>query len=365
MRSPAPARVLILSDRQIVPTVSRTGTFEFEDLVASVDAVDIVPLGRPGGRIQRRLERIVPGAFRAPARLDRGEPYDLLFASFHALSELARLHPLGRVLALARRAFVNIDELWSTSMLRHRGDIELLRRFDRIYSPCAGALELLQNAAGRPCEHLRPSVDALRFAPGGASPARVIDLHLMGRRRPDLHQALREAAEKSQRFYYFDSLQSNPPMPNYVEHRLRLADLVRRTRYFVVDIANSDFPEKRGSQQEYGPRFVEGAAGGAILIGQAPRTACFDAQFWPGAVRPIEPDAASITQLLSELESEPERTERMRRTNAAQVLRRHDGVYRWEQILRAAGLEPMPALAARKAALEQRARAIASQDEDG
>ena len=38
-------------------------------------------------------------------------------------------------------------------------------------------------------------------------------------------------------------------MPNYIEHRLRLADLVRRTRYFVVDIANSDFPEKAAASR--------------------------------------------------------------------------------------------------------------------
>ncbi len=41
-----------------------------------------------------------------------------------------------------------------------------------------------------------------------------------------------------------------------------------------------------------------------------------------------------------------------------QVLRRHDSVYRWEQILRAAGLEPLPQLQERKRMLERRAAEI-------
>jgi hypothetical protein len=39
-------------------------------------------------------------------------------------------------------------------------------------------------------------------------------------------------------------------------------------------------------------------------------------------------------------------------------VRRHDGAYRWEQILRAVGLDPLPALAARKERLEARAKEV-------
>jgi hypothetical protein len=160
----------------------------------------------------------------------------------------------------------------------------------------------------------------------------------MGRRRPELHESLRETAAKTGRFYLFDTVHFNPRVSNYVDHRTRLADLVQRTRYFVVDVANSDRPETAGGQEEFGPRYVEGAAGGAILIGRAPRTATFEAQFWPGAVHPIESDGAAIARTLEGLEEHPEKLERERRANVAQVLRRHDGVYRWEQILRSVGL---------------------------
>jgi len=46
------------------------------------------------------------------------------------------------------------------------------------------------------------------------------------------------------------------------------------------------------------------------------------------------------------------------------VMRRHDGVYRWERILRAVGLEPLPALSARKQQLDRLASEIESEDMD-
>lgn len=364
MRSPASARALILSDREVAPTISRCGIYEFEDVASVVDAVDVLALGGHAGRLARRIERHLPAAFRAPARFARAEPYDLLFVSVHSLPELARLHPLGRILDLARHAVINVDEIWSDELHEHAGDLSLLRRFERVFTPCAGGIDALQNAIGRPCAYLAPSIDALRFAPHPPPPRRTIDIHLMGRRRHELHRALHETAEKTERFYLFDTVQLNPRVSSYVEHRQRLADLVQRTRYFVVDVANSDRPEKTSGQQEFGPRYMEGAAGGAILVGRAPSTATFAEQFWPDAVFPLEPDSAAIARVLADLEAQPEKVERMRRHNVAQVLRRHDGAYRWEQILRACGLEPLPALAARKQQLDRLAAGLEGEDED-
>lgn len=364
MRSPASARVLILSDREVAPTISRCGTYEFEDVAGAVDAVDLRPLGAPSGRLERRFEKLAPAAFGTPASLARREPYELLFISVHSLPELARVHPLGRILSLARHAVLNVDEVWSDELHEHAGDLALLRRFERVFTPCAGGVEALANAIGRPCEYLAPSVDALRFAPRSPAPQRTIDIHMMGRRRPSLHRALRETAEKTDRFYLFDTVQLNPRVSSYVEHRERLADLVQRTRYFVVDVANSDRPDKTGGQQEFGPRYMEGAAGGAILVGRAPGTPTFEAQFWKDAVHPLESDSAAIARVLDDLEAQPEELERMRRRNVARSLRQHDASYRWERILRASGLEPLPALAARKQQLDRLAATFEGEDED-
>ena len=48
----------------------------------------------------------------------------------------------------------------------------------------------------------------------------------------------------------------------------------------------------------------------------------------------------------------------MRSTNVIQSLLRHDWVYRWEAVLRMAGLEPMPQLLKRKETLRRLARMV-------
>jgi hypothetical protein len=80
-----------------------------------------------------------------------------LYVSLHSLPELARLHPLGRILRLARRG----DQ--------HRRDLERRLRitvatwgcfaFDRLH-PCAGGVGRCE-ATQRPCDYLAPSIDGL------------------------------------------------------------------------------------------------------------------------------------------------------------------------------------------------------------
>jgi hypothetical protein len=52
-------------------------------------------------------------------------------------------------------------------------------------------------------------------------------------------------------------------------------------------------------------------------------------------------DSNDIDLIIRDLDRDPERQDRMRRTGVAQALIRHDWVYRWEAILKAVGLEPM------------------------
>jgi hypothetical protein len=43
--------------------------------------------------------------------------------------------------------------------------------------------------------------------------------------------------------------------------------------------------------------------------------------------------------LIKDLDADPERQDRIRRTGVVQALTRHDWVYRWEAVLKAVGLE--------------------------
>ncbi len=355
------ARTLVATFRHALPVVSRCATYEFEDVIAEVDAVEAVDVNpRPWSRRMTRLETMAPPLF-APfsrSRLPNDRRYELLFVAVHSAADLRQMQPLGRFLASARMTACHIDEIWAHDILRRTGELALLRRFDLLFTACLGGVEALQEATGRPCQYLPPSVDALRFCPYPANDPRVVDVYLMGRRRRELHQALREATRSSGRIYLFDTALWTT-VYDATEHRLQLAEIAKRSKYFVVDIAKADRPGDTGQQQEIGTRYFEGAAAGSVLVGVVPRSAAFGKLFgWQDSVIPMEASSAGVAALLAELDGDPTRVERIRRENAAQSLRLHDGVYRWEQVLRAAGLEPLPALQARKQRLAGRAQSI-------
>jgi len=158
--------------------------------------------------------------------------------------------------------------------------------------------------------------------------------------------------------YLFDTGITNV-VYNHPEHRLHLAELVQRTKYFVVDVAKADRIEQSGAQPEIGTRYFEGAAGGAVLVGVAPPTEAFSRLFgWDNAVVPVPDTPAAVAALFDELDANTEAVQAIRRSNVLNSLRRHDSVYRWEQVLRTVGMEPQPALYERKRRLEERAKSI-------
>ena len=94
-------------------------------------------------------------------------------------------------------------------------------------------------------------------------------------------------------------------------------------------------------QMEVGYRFFEGAASGAVMIGDSPNNEAFRTYFnWEDSVVPIPFDAENIREILADLDAQPDRLERIRRTNVSNSLLRHDWGYRWQEIIAAAGLEP-------------------------
>jgi hypothetical protein len=84
---------------------------------------------------------------------------------------------------------------------------------------------------------------------------------------------------------------------------------------------------------------VEGAAAGAILIGEPPDTSIFREHFdWPDAVIPVPFDSPDIGAILKELDEDQERLDGIRKNGVINSLLRHDCVYRWAGILDAVGI---------------------------
>lgn len=354
------ARVLVVSQRLRAPHISRCTLLEFEDLIGEFDSMDLVcPEGTLPTRAQRRWVRNSYRFLgwhgqlrRAPAIVDR--LYDLVFFCCEDIADLIGIGPIAGWLASGRRRVCYIEELWAKDIPRRQHEIVLLRGFDHIFVSCAGAAGPLAEMTKVPVTYLAPSVDAVTFFPGVEPPSRSIDVYSMGRRSAVTHQAMLRIARDHGWFYVYDTHAGNRVIAPR-EHRLLLANLIKRSRYFVANRAKIDHAETRG-QEEIGSRHFEGAAGGAVMIGEPPQCETYRTHFdWPDAVVPMAWNTDDPMEVIARLESDPDRLARVRANNLRYSLLRHDWVYRWEQVLNAIDLPPMPSLLRRKEQLASHA----------
>jgi hypothetical protein len=363
-----PARILAVSPFADRAQVSRCLRVEFEDVGRSVDAVDVIglrawrgarsKLGRLAARIDITRARARSLLEAAPLGLSGPKAYELLVAFVPTLNELFALAPLSGLLARAETTACCIDELYARQIFEDRGALALLRRFDLVFVSCEGTCEELEKAVGRPCVFLPPSTDALAACPYPNPAERVVDFYAMGRRPPPTHAALLARAERLGWFYLYDTM-GDGRVADPRAHRRALMSTLRRSRYFLVNVAQFDRPDRTGAQQELGYRYFEGMAAGALLVGRMPESPSARVLLdWPDAVIELPSSAGGVDEVLDALEGDPERVERARRANVVNALRRHDHVYRWSAILSHAGMRPMPALEARRRALSSLADQI-------
>lgn len=363
------ARVLVFSLRNLIRHPSRCSNYELEDVIARLDRVDVVaPTARCGAAIP--LQRVLWGRFgrrlpllgelrRALGRAPIERDYDLMFVSCQNPWDLMHLGPLAPWRERCRKVVVYVDEIWAHTIPRRPGEMAMLSQFDHIFCGQELSTPPLAAATGQPVSYLPVGVDMLRFCPWPDPPARTIDVFNMGRRSPVTHAALKVLARERKLFYLYDTLDGRSGVYDPRDHRDQLANFIKRSRYFVTNVAKITAPEETGGQQEVGFRFYEGAAGGAVLLGEAPSCPSFEANFgWEDAVVPMSYGTADPAAVIDALDADPERVEAIRRRNVANSLRRHDLVYRWERILDAVGLQPTPRVAERRERLSQLAAEV-------
>ncbi len=252
-----------------------------------------------------------------------------------------------------------IQELWASDVPKLGGIVDILKRFDHIL------VGESRNGRAARCGHRPPlprstaiASDALKFCAYPKAPERVIDFYALGHIPQETHKALLRMAEAGDFYYMYDTV-FNTPVSSHVDHRMRLADMIKRSKYFLVNVASWHKGERIGSQEVLGLRFFEGAAGGAVLIGEAPRNDLMDEFFgWQDSVVPLPFDSGDVAAVIAELEADPGRLERISKTNMVNCLRRHDHVYRWEQILSLVGLAETEAMERRRHELAALAASI-------
>ncbi|MEP7308578.1 MAG: glycosyltransferase [Acidobacteriota bacterium] len=356
-------RILLFSMRNLTRHVSRCPGYEFEDVISGCESVDVIAPRRPedsASRIGRSLTTILRRqAPRVDGPIRIGREYDLFFAFCANPRDLRYLALVEGLHDRCRRTVCVIEELWPGQISAHRRDLEILRKFDCIFSTLESSVAAIQAATGRPCHYLPLGIDTVLFSPYPSNPVRHIDVYNIGRRHPTMHERLLSQGERGEMFYVYDTTTDFSVIDPH-EHRVLLANQIKRSRYFVAYPPKFESLAETGGQHEVGSRLFEGAAGGAVMLGLAPSCAAYDRSFdWPDAVVPTPTNGAKIAAVIAELESAPVRVAQIRRNNVVNSLRRHDWVYRWKQVAERVGLSPSAQVAARQQRLERMALSIA------
>lgn len=347
------------------------GFREAEDVLVATDDVDLIPLEPASGfefkerwqrrflyhDVSRQLAFLNPGL--RPVRLNKD--YDLLLLVCPLHWDARYINAVREWKKHCRTSVCWIDELWAYAVPSYKYWLPLLNEFDHVVLGLKGSVKAVSDALGRPCHHVRGGVDALRFSPYPHPPQRVIDVYSIGRRCDGIHQRLLNLAGDRKMFYVYDTFQvaGNLDTQDLRQHRDLYANVAKRSRFFMVAVAKVDLQAHTHGQIEVPLRYFEGAAAGGILLGQSPDCDSFREMFnWPDAVTEVQLDGSDVVEVLSKLAAQPETLDRISRRNASEVLRRHDWVYRWKQILAIAGLEPTPAMKAREARLQEQAAMV-------
>jgi len=360
-------RVLIFSLRNIFGrALFRCPHFEFEDLICEMDSAELLaPKLDPSSRRSRFATQL---AYHAPVTLNPGiqtiaatGQYDILFTICGYPQDLLMFNAVSNLRDICRTSVCLLDELWLNQIAKHRHFLQILAKFDVVMLYYSQTVKPLSEMIGRRCFYLPPGVDAVLFCPNPNPPKRVIDVYSIGRRSETTHHRLLDMVRESGLFYLHDSIGGSQAI-NSKEHRALFANVAKRSRYFIVNPGKIDEPDLTGRQIEIGNRYFEGAASGAIMVGERPNNDAFERLFdWPDAVTQLPYGSRDIDVIIKDLDRDPERQDRIRRTGVAQALKRHDWVYRWEAILNEVGLKPTQRMLERKDRLRKLAEVV-SQD---
>lgn len=357
--SPGP-RICVFSQRHLQRLVSRCAEYEFEDLICQVDDVELLvpePLRSfvIGQKIANQLARHICVASLNPSirKLRLNKKYDLFIAICQFPSDLLSINAIEGWRECCRTSFCWLAELWACNLHRWKGHLKILSKFDYVILPCSGSIQGVQDEIRGTCIYMPPGIDTIRFCPYPNSPHRCIDVYSMGRKSPVTHQALLKMAEQRKIFYIYDTserMKTHFPL----DHRILVANIAQRSRYFVANAPKIDQSFETHGQTGLSYRFLEGAASGTVMIGEARPNKDFTEHLnWPDAVIHVPFNEPNIAAVLADLDSQPDRLKKIRKNNVVQSLLRHDWVYRWRSILDMVGLEPRPALVEREKRLKE------------
>jgi hypothetical protein len=366
------SRVLVVSVRGFRFQAANCCIYEFEDLLCQLEGASIYAptsefdWARKVYRTAKYItncDRFASSIAPFPQEVSLNHEYDLLFAVLDNPWQMHLLEGIKDWRTKFRYKACFIAEMWEPDFANWRLVKEPFKNFDRVFLGVTHCVETLQKAIDVPCYYIPPAVDTLNFCPYPDAPKRTIDVCYVGRRSPEIHEALFRHARDTNFFYYYDTVKKQKlEIENSQEHRAKLISLFQRSRYNVTYYAKFNSTQETGGIQEIGYRFFEGAAAGTVMIGMPPGGEAFPRYFdWEDAVVKIDLREQDMVTAIAELDAQPEKLDRISRRNCANALLKHDWLYRWQEILATFDLEPTTAMLDRERHLRQLAESIYSE----
>lgn len=363
-------RICMPSGRTFKRKAFHCGHYEAQDVLCEVDDVDLICLEPERGyefkeSWQRRLlyrdvtRKLI---FQNPGlkKVRLKQEYDLFFAICQTHHDFLNINAIEGWKDHCKTSVVWFDEMWAALIPRYKYWLHALKKFDHIFVGARGTVGPLADAIGKPVHWLSGGVDTVRFSPRPNPPTRAVDVYSIGRRAEGIHQILLKEVDRKNLFYIYDTFEGSlTNVRDHKEHRNLFANVAKRSKYFMVAPGKIDSSSETKGQLEVGFRYYEGAAAGAILLGQAPDCDAFREMFpWRDAVIEVHPDGSNVLEVLSRLKSEPERAAAIGGQNAEGALLHHDWVYRFKEIFRVAGIEPSASMVARERRLKELAAQV-------
>lgn len=363
-------KVCIVSQRANRNKLSSCCGYEFEDVIQSLENSNLyAPKLKSFEHWQHRMRRFLcqrTGLFEMMPSGATSRPladhYDLFACVVQKPVDILSIDALGDWRKKSDMAVCILEEVWPRKIDQYKPLIKSLGRFDLIACSFADSCERLSELTGKPVIHLPYAVDALRFMPKKSDVDRPIDIYYLGRRRPELHEALMEYTRRNELFYNYDTFTSLPIATDHQAHRDHLAYMIRHSKLFLVDYAKKGHSDETDAQVGWGPRHIEGMAAGAVQVGYAPPSADYLENFdWPTAITRLPEDADAAVDKMSSMLSDPAALDEMRAQTFAHVGRRHDWLQRWRTITNFFGLPDTPAMLERQSAIEALTARLAHQ----
>lgn len=363
-------RILVVSVRGFRFQAANCCIYELEDLLTDLESAQLyTPIPDRAFDKARKMYRgakyigvsdnfawkIAP----FPEELVLSQEYDLLFAVLDNPWQFHLLESIKGWRDKCRHTACFITEMWQPDLKIKRLFKEPWSNFDRVFLGVTQCVAGLNELIEPPVTYVPPAVDTLRFSPYPDPPQRLIDVSYVGRRSPNIHDALIKRAAQDNFFYYHDTLRGKLEIGNPKEHRILLANLFQRSRYNITNYAKFNSTEETGGTQEIGNRFFEGAAAGTVMVGTPPGGEAFPRYFdWQEPIIQVDLSGTDVVDAIAELDTQPERLERISRRNVANCLLKHDWSYRWRDMLATFNIKPSPAMIKREKHLYELAQGI-------